>query len=341
MSTETMRYTQTPYVKRFIKHESITDPAGVEHLYIPVETDSETLEGFSVVHASVAEVPNPEAVVIMPVSWSDHGERPFQERRIGTMADFSNARVICLDFPGMGDADGGRKNEFTEKDYEDLKNGRLTSVTKRYWKALETENLLNDDNGNPLPLVFWGNSLSTLTIAEMLANLPDGLDVSDVYFSEIMALEKKSRILLAADFMTKGAVDLQYYQDMNIGAPEIPDSGIKGLVKQVVLQPRAHLKALTVLTKGKHIEIIKEVLDSGKLSNDKEHGTRFHSINAEHGLSNLQRVADFSDELAVYGFTRGHLLRRIQLAGEYHGFQDSYPALLAQMTDLAILEARK
>jgi len=339
MIKERTRYTQTDEVQKLIGHEAIVSPAAVRHLDITVETDSEILDGESTMHVSVADVPNSEGVIIMPASWSDYGERAFQKIRVGTMARFSNMRVVGVDFPGMGNHESGRVNEFTEKDYEDLKEGRLTGIAIRSWAALDSAGLLKDDAGSDLPVALWGNSLSTLTVAEMLASLPDGITVSDAYFSEMMALKKQSRLLMAAKFMTKGAKDLDdYYPSLNVGSPEIESAGLKGLIQQVRTQKSAHLKALTVLTKGKQIEVVTEALESGKISTDPEHGTRFHSVNAQNGLTDPMAVAHFSDEIAKFGIKWSGLLRRQELAGEYHGYQDALPALLAQMAYLAIYD---
>lgn len=335
MFMSTTRYINSAEVLQFTGHDAIVDPAPVVHIDAPVTTDSVQLEGLQTIHMGVADTDKPQGVVIAPVSWSDYSKRPFQQLRLGAMARFGNVRVIGLDFPGMGDVEGGRGNELTERQLEEAQKGRLQDLASNYWSALDSEKLLDDANGNPLPMALWGHSLSTLTVAELAASLPDGREIDDLYVSEAMALGRTTVRHLARVFLTKAGKDLGRYQAMNEGALDYEDAGITGLVRQVVRQSAAHYVSIQALSGGMHSKIIEQAYVSGKLGEGAESATHA-MVRAERGIGLVEAFDQLSKNLKDIKPTNQARV----LKGEYHGYQDSMPAVLAEMTHLTIVQAQ-
>ncbi len=327
-----MRHIHTPEVQELIGHESITNPAivnTVEHL---AAVDSEQLGGIQLHAMAVAEPKTqPEAVIIHPVAWSDYNQRPFQALRLGTIADFTGARTIGLDVPGMGNVESESTHSLSEKQAEDFNNGRMQNLAETYWEAMQKEGLLTDAQGQPLPVTLWGHSLSALTVSELLAAAPEGVTIQEVVLSEPMALRKLSVARLAAAFLLKGGKDLNKYHKMNTGMPEHTDAGLVGLAKQVVKQPASHLLVAKVLTHGKQLDILHEARKLGRLDN----GIRVRVVTAEDGLSPVQETAQLVETLSSFGLN-DEQLQVETLNGEAHGYQDSLPALLSQLSKLAI-----
>ncbi len=331
-----MRYIDSVPVLRHVHSEAIKSPQLVEHYNIAVDTDSELLSGEQVIHVGVADVESPKGIIFVPSSWSDYSSRPFQELRLGVMAKYSGMRVIGLDYPGMGDFEGGRGDELSENQLQEARNGRMQSLVGNYWAALDQAELLTDESQNKLPFAFWGNSLSSLTASEMLASAPEGHSITDVHLSEIMALEKMLTARLAARFAIKGSKDLDVYLAMNSSLPEYESSGLDGLKKQVLAQKQSHWAAVATLAKGRQTDVIKEAFMSGRLDLDKEHGTTLHVVSAEFGLTKAGKV----DQFLNYLTSNRIFTRQDRLTGEGHGYQDSLPAVIDQLGYLTLLPAK-
>lgn len=336
-----MRYIESAHVKDYIGHEAITDPAPVVHMDIPVDVDDERSGGSIDVHISVADVENPIGIGIMGASWSDYGKRPFQTWRLGSIARFSGMRMLGVDFPGMGDSIHGRSNEFTTNDVQEMKEGRFRSMAVRTWDALKDTVLLQHADHN-LPLALLGHSLSTLFMAEMADTLPEGHVIQDFHSSETMALIVRSKPTLVSSFIYPGGLYLGKYAKMNGTRPATvtDDEPRHGMGRQVFEQPEAHLRAFSALGKGMHGEIIESAVRSGRLSTDKEHGTRHHLVAAERGIAPTPAMKEFEQKLLKQGYPSSQLFYRM-LSGEFHGWQDSFPALLADLSSLAILESTR
>lgn len=333
------RFIESTAVTQYIQHDSIVNRGDVVARDFVLQVDSDALAGEQTIHLHSAEVEDPRGVIIAPVSWSDYGKRGFQQNRLGTMARFANATVIGLDFPGMGDLKGGRRDELTEKQLEELEGGRMQDLAAKYWQALDESSLLNDANGIALPIALWGHSLSTLTTAELAAALPDGRVLSDMYNSEVMALSETTVGHLMRIFPTKGAKDLtSVYQKMNVGAPEVESSGGNtAFVRQIFTQRQSHLGSAKALAAGRHTEIIEEAYKSGRLNNDPEHGTLYTLVQAEHGLAKFGDYQKFERKLVSANRRAVGLVNPRTLLGEFHGYQDSLPALICEMSRLALL----
>lgn len=334
------RFTERPVVQEFVGHEAITAPSQTKVIGFERQLDSERLDGVQRLTFGVAEPDNePHSVVIAPVAWSDYSDRPFQKRRLGTMAKFSGARVIGLDMPGMGKVDGVAIDQLSEKQVEQLRNGHMTDLSEGYWAAMAQRELLFDANDKQLPVVLWGNSLSTLTVAEMAVAAPDTVKIQDLMLSESLGLDEVNPYKLGLRFLMKGGKDLSKYKAMNDGMPEYQESGLGGLVKQFAAQPQAHWLSMIALSRGKQYGSIIDAVKDRRLDCDQEHGTRIHNITAEHGLASDRSISRLSDKLNSLGFGYNTLQNRQVLTGEYHGYQDSLPALLAAMSRLAVIEA--
>lgn len=339
-----MKYVESPAVRCYVGHESIVSPTSVNLIDIPVEVDSETLSGEQTIHIGVAEgSPEPKGVLLVPVSWSDSCSRDFHANRLGTLAKFTGLRVIGIDYPGMGDIDGGRNLELTEKQIEDAKNGRMQNLSETYWKALQSQNLLNGSSDETLSIAFWGHSLASFTVAEMAATTPDGHEITDIHFSEIMALKKEFPLSFALRFANKGMYDLGLYLDMNAGMPEYSSSGTLGLLKQVATQPQSHLRSFQTLTKGRHQEVVKSAYENGRISTSHDSGTKLTIVSADKGLVATKALSGFIKYIRRpfndKTFNPNIEVRTLFDTG--HGYQDALPAVLREATSLTIVEAFK
>lgn len=328
-----MRHLRSPEVQQNIYHEAIITPAEVTHRDVDVTSstgESQTL------HFSVAEVPNPHAAIIVPSQWSSFGERGGkviedltyvgEEQRIGTMAASSGARVIFLDFPGMGKADE-RGDELTSTQIMELGKGRMSDLAANYWQAIQNQELLTDADGNQLPVALWGHSLGSLTAAELAATTPEEIDIADAYFSEPMALRKKLAMMVAVNFMTAGARDDEIYNRMNAGAPAPTNEwDIGPLIRQIAVQRQSHLLSLRAMAQGQHSAILKEGIQNGRITPD----TQIHLVAGEHGLADLGAMHELGNRLKSRG------ARTQVLKGESHGYEIALPSGLARMADLAI-----
>lgn len=324
------RYIESKVVQQYRDHDAIAEPATIRHLDVAVATDSDQYNGEQTIHVSVAEVDNADRALIVPVSWSDWGKRPFQEIRLSVMAKYLDIRVIGLDFPGMGDLPGGRRDELTEKQLEEAEKGRLRDLTSNYWQAIQQEQLLSSSSGDKMPVGLWGSSLSTLTVAEMAVSAPEDFQISDIYTSEIMGFERVKKLGFAVRFMTRGAKDLDIYQAMNTAAPEHDSGTMSGLVMQALIQRQGHRAALTALAKGQHKTIVRESFDSGRIDSN----TALHIVSAENGLSSPSLVDSFVKTLNSN--RPNNPIFEERLIGEFHGYQDSLPAVLDQVSALAL-----
>lgn len=337
-----IRFTQRAVVQEYVGHEAITVPAQTDVIAYERQLDSDRLDGIQQLTFGVAEPENePHSVLVAPVAWSDYSDRPFQKLRLGTMAKFSGARVIGLDMPGMGSVDDIAADPLSEKQVEQLRNGRMTDLAEGYWTALTDQSLLLDDNDKQLPVALWGNSLSTLTVAEMAGAAPEKVKIQDLMLSESMGLDEVNPYKLGLKFLMQGGKDLSKYKAMNNGMPEHQESGLSGLIKQFAAQRQAHWLTVVALSRGKQYGLLNDAIKGRRLDRDQEHGTRIHNITAEHGLTQIQSAARLSDTLNAFGFGYSTLQSRQVLAGEYHGYQDSLPALLAVMSRLAVVEAAR
>jgi pimeloyl-ACP methyl ester carboxylesterase len=331
-----LRYIETAMVRQYIGHDAIAHPAPAVHLDLEREVDSDLLQGKQILHMSVADQLDPEALVIVPVSWSSYGKRPFQAARMGSMATFSNSRVVTLDFPGMGDAEHGRGAELTEKQREELHRGRLIDLVKGYWQVLVRHQLDKRSDGSPLPVALWGNSLGTLTATEMAVSAPESIKLQDVLLSEPMALHKMNEGTLAAQFLLYGSRHIGDYYPLNKGFP-VDHTSLGSLFTQLHRQPGVHLGVVTALARGQQWPIFEAACKSGRIDSDPEHGTRFHIVSAGQGLTKREENDALAFNLRYYTAAR-RLIRRQTLVGEGHGYQDALPCVLAQMDYLAVVE---
>lgn len=336
-----MRYIEQEAVQQYRGHEAILDPLPVAAHNYTVPIDSDSKNGEQEIHIGIAEPENPAGVLIELVSWSDSHMRPFHQSRLGTKAKFGNVRVVNLDLPGMGDVASGRKNELTEKQLEEAHNGRFTNLAQQYWKVIAASGALLDKSGAKLPVGIWSHSLSTLTAAELIAQAPEDLDITDLYMSEVMGLRNQHPARLIMNFLALGGRHLKDYLAMNSGMPQHDSGGLLQLGRQAVIQQRqSHYASVVALARGRHADIIAEACVNGRLSMEAGSETRISVIDAQHGLVAQPEHTAFSDQLLrfVGGRRSTNLLGRATLQGEYHGYQDSLPAVLDQMTKLALLQ---
>ena len=273
----------------------------------------------------------------MPVAWSDSPEHRFQQQRSYLMANLTGSQVLTIGFPGMGGDYDDPHNDLSEKDSEETKKGRLDSLASSTWEALTQDEaqLLKEKDGNYLPIGLWLNSLGTLTGSELLGQMPDGLEVSDVYLSESMALERMKTAVLMSRFILGSSRHFKDYARTNIGAiigaAEVP------LVRQVTHQPRSHYESVRALAGGQQISILKEAITKNSaISQD----TLFHVVRASDGLvkpEENERLVVFLKLSLSHQFGVQNPNVRVQtLAGEGYGFQDSLPVLQTLVGDLAI-----
>lgn len=332
----TERYTQTPEIQANIEHDVIVnaDPDRVRQETYYANVDSDKLAGEQPIHIGVAEPLSgkSKSVMLMPVAWSDYSKRSFQAGRLDVMAQLSDSRLVGIDFPGMGDTENGRGDELSEKNLEEAKQGRMHELAMTYWDVLANQSgVLVDEDGERPPVVLWLNSLSTLTGAELINTAPEGVKISDAYFSESMALRERSTTSLGLDFMTKGGKYLSEYLAMNKGFDVAAGTGLSGLAKQVKRQRRSHQAAMQALAGGKQIEILAEALkDDGRgvITPD----TTIHIVRASKGLVSEKDHQRFVEEMKRHGAQ----VRVQEIAGEAHGIQDSMPALVGLLQDLSI-----
>jgi len=334
-----MRYIETPAVQELIGHPAITSPAEVVHYDHWVVTDSDLMSGSQAIHVSVADVENPSGVIIYPVAHSDYGKRPFQALRLGVVASYAKARVIGLDWPGMGDVEGGRRNELTERQIEQLKDGRVTDLAENYWKVLGDQGELLDDEGNKLPIAFVGNSLSTLTVSEMVCSVPEGHVVTDLMLSESMAISPVHALSKGVNFMKNGPKHFNDYSRLNIGLPDYKKSGLSSYLSQLIIkQPQSHRLAVVALAQGRQLELVESAIVGGMISRDPEHGTLVYNVIAADGLVSESDYLLLNNRLIEFGLSTNGLRRSQRLAGEGHGYQDGLPALLDQIRRLRFME---
>lgn len=336
------RYIETSAVQELIGHESIVSPAEVEHYDIGVPTDSDLQSGEQLIHFTVADVDNPAGVIIFPVSHSDYGQRPFHSLRLGTIARFANARVIGLDWPGMGNVEGGRGNELTEKQIEQLKAGRVTDLVERYWHVLGAQGELSDDEERKLPIALAGNSLSTLTVSEMATQAPEGHLITDLMLSESMAISPVSALAKGLNFARNASKHFSDYGKLNEGMPDYEDAGFQSWLSQVLVKQRqSHRLAVVALARGCQLDLVKSAITTDKISRDPEHGTLVHNVVATDGLVSERDYLILNDLLIRMGMSFHGLRRSQKLAGEGHGYQDGLPALLDQINQLRFMEMQR
>jgi len=333
------RYIQSEAVRLYIGHEAITDPLPVIHCLESVTVDSERLGGGQRIETSFASPVAPKGVIIYPTAWSDYGSRPFQEVRIGALARFTGARVIHLDWPGMGASAEVYKTSLSEKQEEELVRGRATNLAEVYWKVAESHDLLTDDNRAPLPLGFMMHSMANLVGTEMAATAP--YRVADYHSSEALGLTRRAPALLGLSFALKANRHFNDYAPMNEGL-DLPDSGIGPMLKRALTSQRfSHWLPVKAMARGSQLDVFEEAIQSGRFSFDSDHGTRFHAVTAEDGL--VSRTAALLQLQSMRnGVTSGNgdypNARGERLIGEGHGYQDSLPAFLDQASRLAIYD---
>lgn len=326
------RYSNSAPVQELVGDEAIRVPEAVAHYDIPVLNDSDKLEGVQMLHFSVAEPENPHAVILTPARFSDFGKRDGQELRTGAMAAGTGARVIHLDFPGMGDQANGRGNELTERQQEALKLGRMQEIAKLYWQVLQEQGMLTDKDGSPLPIALWGDSLSTLTASELAASLPEGHTLADLYLSEHMALQEQSALTLGKNFLINGGRDDALYNSMNIGKPEVPTNwSMTKFGKQLITQRQSHKLSVQALARGQGSAILDEAINDGRVTPD----TKIHLVTAEYGLVDPAAAQAFHDSIRTLD------VHRQELNGEGHGYQIALPNVLQQASRLAIHQTRR
>lgn len=335
--SDVVRFTQTPEIQELIGHEAITDPAPMTHHHVPLEVDSERVDdGHQIIHLGVTDVDNPQALIIMPTAWSDYALRPFQSLRAGSVSAFANARVATLDFPGMGDWPGGRGNELTEKQIEELNAGRAHLVAQQYWQAIEKLGLPYDAEGQRLPVAIFGNSLGTLTGAELAATAPDDTVIQDLYLNESMGLRQMSGLLLGMKFGLFGGKFLKEYHAMNTGATTQGHRSMVDVGLQALTQRQSHRLSVRALAQGQQSAIVTEAYQSGRLRPGSD-GTLVHHVTAEKGLVRPREADRFSAELN----TLGAQPNRLVLPGEGHGNLDALPVVLHQVGGLAIVASQR
>jgi len=313
------------------------DPDRVDVTTTPIDIDSDRLGGVLHVRVGVAkpQFEAPQSTIIMPVAWSDSPEHRFQQERSQLMADVTGGQVLTIGFPGMGGEYNDPHNQLSEKDLEEIRRGRLSTYAKGVWQALEQNNdeLLLDGSGNRLPVGLWLNSLGTLVGSELLATAPEGTTVSDVYFSESMALRRMKTALLIGLFVSKSSHRFNEYKATNIGAKvkkaEVP------LVRQAASQIESHYQSVKALAGGQQIPVLQEAIasENSVITDD----TLFHVVRAGEGLerpTDNERLIRFLNLSLSNRFGMKPNIRVQELAGEGHGYQDSLPVVQALVDDL-------
>ncbi len=349
------RYVERPEVERLANHEAIHHPLDVSHLEFPfigIGQDKTEIDFGEpqVIRVGVAEPDKPAGVLLVPVAWSDYSRRPFQEIRLGAIARYTNLRVIGIDYPGMGNVDRPEGNGLTKTQVKEARKGRMTNLTERYWDAITNAGLLNvrdrsaDSNHANLwlPVAISGNSLGSFTATELAATAPEGVEITDIHWSELMALKKVPIGVLAARTTIKGAPDLDVYMAANYCAPDFVDRDFDGLKAQIIAQKKSHWYSARTLSRGKQLMATEEALEREIISIDKEHGTTVHIVSAEKGLSPKSELIAFSDYMhsALGGSRSTGKVRRSVLPGEYHGYQDNLAAVLHQLSQLSIVQSQ-
>lgn len=316
------RYIQSPEVEAFIGHDAILAPAEMLQLRATREVDSEATEGIQRIYYGVTDVENPVALAIAPAAWSDFAARPFNAARYGAVSAMTGMRVAHMDFIGMGHPED-KAHALTELQIEQAQRGRMADVAAAQWFALERGGHTLDDDGNRLPVVFLDHSQGTLNGAEMIALAPEGTEIAAIMTSENMALAGMNYLRFGGGFLVRGSKHMKDYTPLN-GDTFPPDEA--DLVGQVKAQLATHIRHTPkAMSMGRQAEIMTEAVKSGRINLDKEHGTRLHSVRAEHGIVNAKQETKFHKQMRGLGID----VTDQTLLGEGHAYQNAIPALFA------------
>lgn len=174
----------------------LQQPPDAMRSVIPITVDSPRLCGLQLVGVSVIDTringEGPDIITSVPIT--DHTERPFHLQRAGVFAQALRGRIIIVDFPGQGipavskgdtpemsllmaghgDPAFFRPNALTEKQMEELANGRFQAVGASMLSAA----LKAVPDIDKKELVADGYSLAASTVLGMLEAAEDRIRVS-------------------------------------------------------------------------------------------------------------------------------------------------------------------
>lgn len=259
-----------------------------------------------------------EVTIIRPMPVTDEVGRVQLADDQGVYRALSGARVIGVDFPGMGTDTG----PLTRSQRRDLARGSFKSVADKQWQVIESALKYHNSGLNKLGrVVLWGSSLGGAQIAALHATKPEEVEVSDLVFQMTPWQTKLGALALG---FAEASKDRDYYYELdeeNYHGRETDADWLKRIM--TARKIGAMIAATFALAEGKTMDD----LTSRSLAQ-----TRIHIMNAEH-----DRISPTADNNAASDYlwaeTNAHVAR-VMMEGEYHAIQQSRRVVGVQQKDI-------
>jgi len=265
----------------------------------------------------ISEQSEAVATIIRPMPITDEVGRAQLADDQGVYRAVSGARIIGVDFPGMGRDTG----PITQTQRQALKGGSFAEVAEAQWdalgEALAGRGQTYKDLGR---VVLWGSSLGGAQIAGLYAAKPEEVEITDLVF-QITPWKTALNGLIRG--FAEASKDRDYYYELD-GENYHEREGDSEWIRRIATRQKIGAAVLSAwaMSRGR-------IFDD--LSKRKLNGLKVHLMNAEHDIiSPTEDNQAAVEELWSRNASVGYEL----MNGEYHAIQQSRRVVGLQQKDI-------